>query len=402
MKLIRRLTLRALRDSNDGQVLIVAVLLMLPLVMFLVTVPNVTYVTASKMRVQNAADIAAYSNAAWLARGMNLASVCNVGVLDAMLTVQGLTLTLALAEVMHRYHYLQGTASQITYHFFGTTNPSYAIDHSFPADVYRMHESADWLSFRAESALREFPAMANQMGSEYAKKNVGAGPHRGGTAVFDPDALSGEIPSVPVTAELVDALKSHQHRREPAQTYGIGGELYWTLEVEDNMRMWAQFKWDDALDSIGAYQFYYRSAVKVMMRFRREIYGSDPPEYEWETDSTTLKYLPRQEEEVRRFERGEDLTSRGRWLRSRGFEFVYGWRVSRPGGGEAIAYWRDGTSERKVFPFTRDMQERLRPFVERPEQNLLRLDLYHNNYAVRGHWVWGRKYEEGRWVVAPP
>jgi len=44
------------------------VMLMLALLVFMLTIPNVTYVTTAKMRAQTSADIGAYTAAIWLAR----------------------------------------------------------------------------------------------------------------------------------------------------------------------------------------------------------------------------------------------------------------------------------------------------------------------------------------------
>jgi hypothetical protein len=400
MKSLHRLTLRTLRDSTDGQVLVVAILMMLPLVMFLMTVPNVTYVTAAKIRTQNAADLAAYSNAAWLARGMNFVAASNVGVLDAMLTVEALTLTLALADVMDRYNYFEGMPQAIAQHFFGTMDLTHAIDTTFPADVRRLHQSADWLADRAGIAAASAPEMANVMGGEHALSNVGPGAGRGGIAVNA--AGPAELEPVPVEGMLYDQLSGYAPEDSSGtDTYGIGGALWWFLRVEENLGMSARFVWREALDSIGVYQVYSRHAVKVKMRFWRDMPDSMPDSTAY--DSTGIYYLPRQEDIVRQYELGERLTQRGYSLRARGYEFQVGWRVDQPGDSSVTAYWPNGAPHRFVVGYNAGKFQELLPFVNQPEANLLREDLYRtHHYAVTGHFAWGTLDTSGRKVVAPP
>ncbi|MEO0074811.1 MAG: Tad domain-containing protein [candidate division WOR-3 bacterium] len=77
-----RRKLESLQKDNNGQVLVLVISILFVLVLFFITIPNVTKVVATKMRVQTAADIGAYSSSIWVARGMNLINFCNIGIAE--------------------------------------------------------------------------------------------------------------------------------------------------------------------------------------------------------------------------------------------------------------------------------------------------------------------------------
>ena len=78
------------RQGESGQILLMYLIFLLPMTMILLTVFNVGMLTSEKMRLQNAADNAAYSAAVWEARYMNLTAYVNrtmIANYDALATV---------------------------------------------------------------------------------------------------------------------------------------------------------------------------------------------------------------------------------------------------------------------------------------------------------------------------
>ncbi len=77
-----RKKLRSLQKDTNGQVLVLVISILFVLVLFFITIPNVTKVVTTKMRTQTASDIGAYSSSIWIARGMNLINFCNIGIAE--------------------------------------------------------------------------------------------------------------------------------------------------------------------------------------------------------------------------------------------------------------------------------------------------------------------------------
>ncbi len=59
-------------NRQSGQIILMYLFFLLPMTMIVLSVFNVGNIVAEKMKVQNAADNAAYSAAVWEARYMNL------------------------------------------------------------------------------------------------------------------------------------------------------------------------------------------------------------------------------------------------------------------------------------------------------------------------------------------
>lgn len=75
------------RRNEDGQILVFTALAGLALVMMVATVFNIGIVVGEKMKVQNAADTAAYSQAVWEARMLNFVAYTNRAILSHMVTI---------------------------------------------------------------------------------------------------------------------------------------------------------------------------------------------------------------------------------------------------------------------------------------------------------------------------
>jgi len=75
------------RKDEDGQIIVFTALAGLVLVMMVVTIFNVGMVIGEKMKVQNAADTAAYSQAVWEARVLNFIAYTNRSIISHMVTI---------------------------------------------------------------------------------------------------------------------------------------------------------------------------------------------------------------------------------------------------------------------------------------------------------------------------
>lgn len=78
---------RDLKNNEDGQILVLTALSGLALVMMVSAIFNVGMVTGEKMKVQNAADAAAYSQAVWEARTLNFLAYTNRAIISHMVTI---------------------------------------------------------------------------------------------------------------------------------------------------------------------------------------------------------------------------------------------------------------------------------------------------------------------------
>lgn len=76
-----------LRREEDGQIVVFTALAGLALVLMVSTIFNVGMVTGEKMKVQNAADAAAYSQAVWEARVLNFMAYTNRAIICHMVTI---------------------------------------------------------------------------------------------------------------------------------------------------------------------------------------------------------------------------------------------------------------------------------------------------------------------------
>jgi hypothetical protein len=75
------------RRDEGGQILVFTALAGLVLVMMVATVFNIGMVVGEKMKVQNAADTAAYSQAVWEARVLNFIAYTNRAIISHMVTI---------------------------------------------------------------------------------------------------------------------------------------------------------------------------------------------------------------------------------------------------------------------------------------------------------------------------
>lgn len=79
-------------SGQEGQILLMYMIFLLPMTMIVFSVFNVGMLTSQKMELQNAADNAAYSAAVWEARYMNLSAYINrtmIANYDALATIDG-------------------------------------------------------------------------------------------------------------------------------------------------------------------------------------------------------------------------------------------------------------------------------------------------------------------------
>lgn len=89
------------RDEN-GQILLLTALSGLALVLMVSTIYNIGMVTGDKMKVQDAADAAAYSQAVWEARQLNFLAYTNRAIVSHMVTIAFATAVLSQRELWQR------------------------------------------------------------------------------------------------------------------------------------------------------------------------------------------------------------------------------------------------------------------------------------------------------------
>jgi hypothetical protein len=201
---ILRCSGRLYRDT-DGQVVFFVVLVMLALLAFMMTIPNVTHVTVEKMRAQTSADAGAFTASIWLARALNLIAVLNIGIRSMYMWMIVLTAAIALAvllfslaEVPFVGQALAAIGIMISSVFFWNPDPHTASIDSYPKSIQALANTAKWLYNLQSDIARNFPWVALTMGTTQACYNVSGGNplslNPGGVALVKP---SDSIPLVP-------------------------------------------------------------------------------------------------------------------------------------------------------------------------------------------------------------
>ncbi|MBN2466458.1 hypothetical protein JXD38_12630, partial [candidate division WOR-3 bacterium] len=76
---------------------------------------------------------------------------------------------------------------------------------------------------------------------------------------------------------------------------------------------------------------------------------------------------------------------RGYSLIARGYQWMSS-HQSFVSDSSVTAWYPDGGPDQVLFPYTEQVKEMLRPYVEEPENHLLRPDLYFRKFAVAGYW----------------
>jgi hypothetical protein len=89
-----------LRRDQDGQILIFTILVLFVLILFLITIPNVTNVVNLKIRTQTAADAGAYSAAVWMARGLNMIMILNIGIRQCYYWIAALVAIFVICSIL--------------------------------------------------------------------------------------------------------------------------------------------------------------------------------------------------------------------------------------------------------------------------------------------------------------
>ena len=91
-----------LGHDEDGQILVFTALAGLVLVMMVVTIFNTGMVIGEKIKVQNTADAAAYSQAVWEARVLNFLAYTNRAIISHMVTIAFCTAVFSQRELWIR------------------------------------------------------------------------------------------------------------------------------------------------------------------------------------------------------------------------------------------------------------------------------------------------------------
>jgi len=93
---------RRFNKNEDGQIIVFTALAGLALVMMVATIFNVGVVIGEKIKVQNTADAAAYSQAVWEARVLNLLAYTNRAIISHMVTIAFVTAFKSQKELWQR------------------------------------------------------------------------------------------------------------------------------------------------------------------------------------------------------------------------------------------------------------------------------------------------------------
>jgi len=94
-----------LKNDDSGQYLTFTALAMLALLMLVISIFNVGVVIGDKMTVQNTADAAAYSQAVWEARTLNLLAYTNRAIISHMVTIAFATAILSQELLWKEIYY---------------------------------------------------------------------------------------------------------------------------------------------------------------------------------------------------------------------------------------------------------------------------------------------------------
>ena len=166
-----------LSDTN-GQVLLLGVIVIVALLAFMLAIPNVTHVTAQKMRAQTAADAGAFTGSVWLARALNLSANMNIGIKSMYTWMTVLTTAQALALALHSDSLdpsVMAIGHGITLALFGNSDPVYTASSLYPQSIQKLAETAQWLYDLQGDIVGSFPAVAATLGSSEARRNASGG-----------------------------------------------------------------------------------------------------------------------------------------------------------------------------------------------------------------------------------
>jgi len=168
-----------LLQDTDGQVLLFGACMLLVLLAFILTVPNVTHATTEKVRVQTAADAGAFTGSIWLARALNLNASLNVGIKSVYTWMTVLTVGEALAQALYRDSLdlsVRLMGEQMTLALFGSSDPVAVSSLEYPGSIRKLDTTANWLSALQDDIVETFHDLAATLGTEEACRNAGAYP----------------------------------------------------------------------------------------------------------------------------------------------------------------------------------------------------------------------------------
>jgi hypothetical protein len=238
------------KDQN-GQVTLFVILFMVGLIAFMLSIPNVTYVTGWKMRGQTASDIGAYTVSIWLARALNLIAVLNIGIRWMWVWMLVLTIVLAVALVLYAaghfplLAFLIPIACAISAVFFGQGDPIGASS-VYPDALKALRNSAIWLNDLQDDIAQSFPLIALGMGTTEAYKNMHSSLpslERGGFAFMQP-----KIDKIPLQEDfggisdfmqgLSGGFNNYGHDCNGSSTVNPDGSVTSTYKIKYVDEMW--------------------------------------------------------------------------------------------------------------------------------------------------------------------
>ena len=169
-----RRRLRAFGQDEGGQILAIAVAFALVLVVFLLTMPNVTRVISHKVRTQTAADAGAFSAMTWTARGMNIIHSANYGI-AAMYIDMALDATLwGVSAILYYLPFgaTQAIAIAIDSNMFKPgSEPVGALD-GLVQDLNRLIGGAELIRDAQDAVLKGIPEYAQYKGDTVALRDL--------------------------------------------------------------------------------------------------------------------------------------------------------------------------------------------------------------------------------------
>jgi|GEM_PF-3947109 len=391
-QVLKKLRIRQLGKDKSGQIALFVALFLLPLVLFLFTVPNVTYVTAAKMRAQTAADIGAYTASLWLARGLNLITICNIGIRDMLLMVMAITLILAIAWVLTLIPVVSSIGFAICLIFFNTSDPASAALGNYPEDVQNLYDSANWLSKREKEIAKAFPVIADAMGSYLAYENMGVDsprPDRGGVALKMP---IGKIElKEDESKTLLKVLQGYAEFIR-GNDYGLGGSVGGDLKVGGDGRMQMQFTWSNAADSCRAKQEYYQRVVVLKFTYKND----QGKRYQGSLNRSPWLYRPRDDALYQEYRSFHQLPLSHPIIEAMGYHLQRNVLPAEVFVKEVVyspgtAYW----PKDKWQPcYPESERKKIHPYIGAPPPKVLRKHLL-SDYYVRGYEILFKVSKDG-------
>jgi hypothetical protein len=291
-RLLRRL--REFGGRQDGQVMLFVILIMVALLAFMLSIPNVTYVTTAKMRAQTAADSGAYTASIWLARALNLIAILNVGIKWMYIWIMIQTMLMAVLALLDVLVFSGiGTtiavaiSTGIQFIFFAGTfyTPGFppplgsgpaAIKQAprYKDQVKALKANARWFYGMQTDIATTFPGLAIIMGTAEAKKNMGGDFvqwDRGGFALVLPNG-AGEIPLVPDKSIFLKTLEQYSKLFEDGPSLGEeAGDESNSFTFNDDLSIEAKAS-TDRWDKVTVYQRWSHSAVEVYQKWRHKVF----------------------------------------------------------------------------------------------------------------------------------